>query len=103
MMSRSAKTKRWGQPPFVLALALVSLLVLSWTMRDRFIPVGPGARAPEYSAPALDGQSVSLASLRGKVVVLNVWATWCRPCRTEMPALERLHRKLGTDGLELGE
>ncbi len=84
-----------------LALALVSLLVLAWTMRDRFTPVGVGSRVPAYTAPTLDGRAVSLASLRGKVVVLNVWATWCRPCRTEMPALERLHRQLGNEGLEV--
>lgn len=82
-----------------LALALASLLGLAWTMRDRFIPVGVGSRVPAYTARSLDGQPVSLASLRGKVVVLNIWATWCRPCRTEMPALERLHRQLGNQGL----
>ena len=44
------------------------------------------------------GQPASLADYRGKVVLLNIWATWCEPCRVEMPALERLHRKLaGTD------
>jgi peroxiredoxin len=91
--------KRLGR--VALALALASLFVLAWTMRDRFIPVGVGSRVPAYSAPALDGRPVSLASLRGKVVVLNVWATWCRPCRTEMPALERLHRELHDDGLEV--
>src|SRR5688500_1364907 len=84
-----------------LAFALASLLLLAWTQRDRFAPVGAGSRAPAYSAPTLDGQTVSLASLRGKVVVLNVWATWCRPCLQEMPALERLHQQLSSQGLAI--
>lgn len=84
-----------------LALALTALLLLAWLQRDRFIPVGVGTRVPAYSAQTLDGLPVSLASLQGKVVVLNVWATWCRPCRVEMPALERLHRQLRAEGLEV--
>jgi thiol-disulfide isomerase/thioredoxin len=84
-----------------LAFSLVALLILAWTYRDTFIPVGVGARTPTYSAATLDGQPVSLASLKGKVVVLNVWATWCAPCRVEMPALQRLHQQLRDKGLEV--
>ena len=84
-----------------LALSLIALMALAWSQRDRFVPVGVGTRVPAYTATTLDGRSVSLASLKGKVVVLNVWATWCRPCRVEMPALERLHRQLGAEGLEI--
>lgn len=50
---------------------------------------GP-ALAPDFAAPDLRGQAVSLSSLRGKVVVVNVWTTWCPPCRQEMPSMERL-------------
>jgi peroxiredoxin len=85
----------------VLALSLTGLLVLAWSQRDRFIPIGVGARVPAYSAPNLAGQSISLESFKGKVVVLNVWATWCRPCRAEMPALERLQQQLRHQGLEV--
>ena len=84
-----------------LALSLTALLVLAWTQRDRFIPVGIGTSVPAYSAATLDGQPVSLASLHGKVVLLNVWATWCAPCRVEMPALQRLHEQLRAEGLEV--
>jgi len=60
-----------------------------------------GAPAPSYATVALNGDSVSLASLRGKVVLFNIWATWCHPCRTEIPELRELHAKYADRGLEL--
>jgi peroxiredoxin len=60
-----------------------------------------GAPAPEYQAAALDGDTVSLADFGGEAVLLNVWATWCAPCREEMPAIEALHRELGGSGLRV--
>ena len=53
-----------------------------------------GNRAPEFSLKQRDGKVVNLRDLRGKVVFLNFWATWCAPCRNEMPAMEVLHRKM---------
>ena len=66
------------------------------TTRD---PIEPGLPAPDFSLPVLGGEAkLSLGSLRGKVVLLNFWATWCKPCEDEMPAMERLYRSLaGTD------
>ncbi len=54
---------------------------------------------PEFNGRMANGQEVSLASLQGKVVLLNFWATWCLECRSEMPAFERLHRELSAQGL----
>jgi cytochrome c biogenesis protein CcmG, thiol:disulfide interchange protein DsbE len=60
-----------------------------------------GESAPAFSARTLDGGSTSLAELRGEVVLLNVWATWCYPCRHEMPSFQRLHDELAHEGLRV--
>ncbi|MCG6956492.1 MAG: TlpA family protein disulfide reductase [Gemmatimonadetes bacterium] len=64
-------------------------------------PEGP--RAPSYALVTLDGDTIHSADLSGKVVVVNFWATWCIPCRLEMPSLEKLHeRHHGEDLVVLG-
>jgi cytochrome c biogenesis protein CcmG, thiol:disulfide interchange protein DsbE len=60
-----------------------------------------GTEAPDYHAVTLDGEPVSLAELRGEVVLLNVWATWCPPCRKEIPELQALHETYGVRGLRV--
>jgi len=60
-----------------------------------------GTEAPGFRLPSLAGGEVDLASQRGKVVVLNFWATWCPPCVAEMPSLERLHRSLSPEGVSV--
>jgi cytochrome c biogenesis protein CcmG/thiol:disulfide interchange protein DsbE len=64
-------------------------------------PVRVGQAAPAYAAETLEGERSALAELRGKPVLLNVWATWCHPCRQEVPALEALHRAYGPRGLQV--
>jgi peroxiredoxin len=65
-------------------------------------PLGEGMRAPELALPRLgDGATVRLADLRGRVVLVNFWATWCKPCEDEMPAMERLYGALRGEGFEL--
>ena len=56
---------------------------------------------PEFSGFTADGLRVSLAGLRGRVVLLNFWATWCLECRSEMPAFEQLHREFSAQGLAI--
>jgi thiol-disulfide isomerase/thioredoxin len=60
-----------------------------------------GSMMPEYSAMWLDGSKFDLAGKRDKVVLLNVWATWCGPCRIEIPELQALHNKLAPKGFEV--
>jgi peroxiredoxin len=60
-----------------------------------------GIEAPSYAARNIKGDSVSLALLRGKPVLLNVWATWCLPCKEEIPYLESLYAKHAAQGLQI--
>jgi peroxiredoxin len=65
-------------------------------------PLTRGSKAPDFALPQLGGErTLDLASLRGRVVLLNFWATWCKPCEDEMPAMQRLHAALAGDGFEL--
>jgi thiol-disulfide isomerase/thioredoxin len=57
--------------------------------------------APDFTLESLSGKRVSLKDFRGKVVFLNFWATWCVPCRDEMPAMETLHREFKDRGLAI--
>jgi len=94
--------------PWYGFLALVLVLSAGWMAFSRVdaaadgdLPVSPyaGFRAPPFSLPALDGEVLTLADLEGKVVILNFWASWCTPCRMEMPALEKIHQELGQEGV----
>jgi cytochrome c biogenesis protein CcmG, thiol:disulfide interchange protein DsbE len=82
-----------------VAMALVFGTALVIEIRPQIDLVGVGSKAREFRAKDLaTGRVMTLEDYRGKVLLLNVWATWCQPCRVEMPSLERLHRRLaGTD------
>jgi peroxiredoxin len=60
-----------------------------------------GAKAPEFSLKDQSGKTVDSASLAGKVVILDFWATWCAPCREEMPELQKFYKKYNAKGLEI--
>jgi peroxiredoxin len=63
--------------------------------------VKPGEPAPNFQLRDMNGRIMSLSELRGKVVLLNFWATWCGPCRIEMPAMERLYRTYDRKDFEI--
>jgi len=64
---------------------------------NSFREVAQPYQLPELEVRDLDGASIPLASFRGKVVLLNIWATWCPPCVRELPALDRLQSRMGGD------
>src|SRR6185437_868591 len=61
----------------------------------------PGSAAPDFALQSLDGKTVHLTDFRGKAVLLNFWATWCTPCRLEMPWFVELQKQYGPEGLEV--
>ncbi|MCK5634289.1 MAG: TlpA family protein disulfide reductase [Anaerolineales bacterium] len=60
-----------------------------------------GFLAPEFTLESLAGDQISLSDVRGKIIVLNLWASWCPPCRAEMPALQRVYQENHERGLEV--
>ena len=74
-------------------------IALAIKLRPQLNPVEIGSKAPEFTATDLRANKpATIADYRGKVVLVNIWATWCPPCRAEMPSMEKLYKKLpGTD------
>jgi thiol-disulfide isomerase/thioredoxin len=63
--------------------------------------LGQSVQAPSVTLKSIEGRAVRLSDYRGKVVLINFWATWCPPCRAEMPDLVKLQREYGKDGLQI--
>ena len=81
--------------------AAVSLAGCANDSSDQTRGVQLGKPVPDYSAVTMSGDSVSLAGQRGKVVLLNVWATWCHPCRAEIPELREIHAAYQSRGFQV--
>jgi len=75
---------------------IISLAMPAWSMGSR-VPV-VGTTAEDFTLPDLGGRAQTLSQYRGKIVLMNFWATWCKPCTTEMPAMQSVYDKLRDKG-----
>lgn len=87
----------WLAATVIACLSLPARAELTETL----IPVTDRPAAPAFTLPDTDGNEVSLIDLRGKVIVLSFWATWCPPCREEMPSMQSMWQRLRGDDFEL--
>jgi peroxiredoxin len=105
-IQKDRKTNLQSVVIIVLIVILIGILILLQA-KDSFFhqTSGPGLAkgqpAPNFTLPDLDGQMVSLTDFRGKVVLINIWATWCPPCVEEMPSMEKLYQELKGEGFEI--
>ena len=85
----------------VCVTAIAALLSFAFALEPARAAPEIGKAAPELVVTELDGQTFDLAKLRGKVVLVNYWATWCAPCRRDMPKLDALYRHYHGQNLEI--
>lgn len=96
------------RPSILLLVAITLMMPLlaraaeeNLLRKFNFIPETGVVPAPDFETVDAEGREVRLDSYRGKVIVLNFWATWCPPCRLEMPSMEKLYREFKDQGLEV--
>jgi len=87
----------WG----IVAACLLGLYVMSRRAAPKSKPAASGKLAPDFTVTDLDGRKLTLSHFKGKVVLLNFWATWCAPCRTEIPHFVEMQNKFGPEGLQV--
>lgn len=94
--------QQWMIVGGVVALLGAGLFAAVKLFADDLFPVAVGSAAPSFKAKDLaTGATRTIADYRGKVVLLNVWATWCEPCKVEMPSMEELYRAYGPRGVHI--
>ena len=100
--------KKFGRENLILGVIVVAVVGFMLLQRQGFFLSGPSAEltrpasrtalAPEFALPDLEGTAQRLSDFRGNVVLLNFWATWCPPCRAEMPSMEALYQAYKDQG-----
>ncbi|MFQ5480272.1 MAG: TlpA disulfide reductase family protein [Thermodesulfobacteriota bacterium] len=77
----------------VVVAVIVIVVVVVMSQKQKFTLMSPGAEAIDFTLPDLEGAEHKLSDYRGNVVFLNIWATWCGPCKEEMPSMQFMHEK----------
>ncbi|PIV85131.1 MAG: thioredoxin [Nitrospirae bacterium CG17_big_fil_post_rev_8_21_14_2_50_50_9] len=80
--------------PILFLLGLLLIFMLQKHPGSDMVSIEPGKSAPDFMIKDLKGNAVRLSDFRGKLIFLNFWATWCPPCREEMPSIEDLYRSM---------
>jgi len=95
--------QQWAFVGIVVLILGGGLLAATRYLGDELFPVTVGSKAPDFHANTIDGTPAAktLADYKGEIVLLNVWATWCLPCRTEMPSIQALHDRFAARGLKI--
>jgi peroxiredoxin len=104
---RTVDRRRFKYLAFLVLVITVVTVIILLQAKDSFFTspqtprVTPGLPAPNIILPGLDGKMVDLRDYNGRVVFLNIWATWCPTCREEMPSMERLYQELKGKDFEI--
>lgn len=78
----------------VVVVAVIVVVAVVMSQKQRYTLMAPGAKAIDFTLPDLEGRKHSLSEMRGNVVFLNFWATWCGPCQDEIPSMQVMHERL---------
>ncbi|MEJ2759667.1 MAG: TlpA disulfide reductase family protein [Anaerolineales bacterium] len=100
-----------SEKQFKLTIRVLMIFSLIWIGISTILPGGTnnpgiaapqaGFLAPEFTLNTLDGETMALADMRGKAVLVNIWASWCIPCRSEMPAMQAVYEEYASQGFEV--
>jgi len=107
--TRKTKEKDFNYPVAVFIFVAVTVLVIMLSLKlndssfkfSNQVAIKDNLPAPDFTFPGLDGKMVRLSDYKGKVVLVNIWATWCPPCVDEMPSMEKLYQKLKGENFEI--
>lgn len=95
--------QQWMMVAAIVVTLAGGLIAATRFLGDEIFPVTVGAPAPDFSAVTIDAPTMvrTMADYKGQVVLLNIWATWCLPCRVEMPSMQYLHAEYAGRGLKI--
>ena len=95
--------QQWTFVGLIVLILGGGLIAATRILGDELFPVTVGSKAPDFKATTVDGvpATKTIDSYKGDVVLLNIWATWCLPCRTEMPSIQALHDRFAARGLKV--